>query len=130
MRQTCVAVLLLLQGSAALVPAAERTSAPLSQLGLLQARVSNVKQGTVCDRVCIDLVQTLAVSEGCLVGDTPDLLAFVQAEVLDSGFVPARYLIPALTRHEQFMFAQLTAIRSLLFTDLFESTLVLLQGMC
>ncbi|CEM03426.1 unnamed protein product [Vitrella brassicaformis CCMP3155] len=58
--------------------------------GLRFARVVSVSDGGVGDRVCLDLIQNMRHGEGALVGSSAMRLAFVHAETIPAGFVPAR----------------------------------------
>lgn len=53
-------------------------------------RVTGTREGGVGDRVCVDLIQSLAQGEGMLVGSSAKMLAVVHAETFETGFVPAR----------------------------------------
>ena len=52
--------------------------------------VTRTREGGVGDRVCVDLIQSLAEGEGMLVGSSAKMLALVHAETFETGFVPAR----------------------------------------
>lgn len=64
--------------------------------------VTRTKEGGVGDRVCVDLIQSLAEGEGMLVGSSAKMLALVHAETFETGFVPARrvtcmiYAVPGI----------------------------------
>ena len=58
--------------------------------------VTRTKEGGVGDRVCVDLIQSLAEGEGVLVGSSAKMLALVHAETFETGFVPARRVHGAL----------------------------------
>lgn len=52
--------------------------------------MTRTKEGGVGDRVCVDLIQSLAEGEGMLVGSSAKMLALVHAETFETGFVSAR----------------------------------------
>ncbi|CAM9660439.1 unnamed protein product [Laminaria digitata] len=80
-----------------LSPATDTSSGNSAQSGyekknveLSTGVVTRTKEGGVGDRVCVDLIQSLAEGEGMLVGSSAKMLALVHAETFETGFVPAR----------------------------------------
>lgn len=66
------------------------------QFELSTGVVTRTKEGGVGDRVCVDLIQSLAEGEGMLVGSSAKMLALVHAETFETGFVPARRVTSTL----------------------------------
>lgn len=57
---------------------------------LVEVEVTEVTDGGVGDRVCVDLTSLLEVGEGILVGSSASALVLVHGETLESAFVPPR----------------------------------------
>ena len=69
-------------------PAEERVSS--NNYNLSQVTVTDVKEGGVGDRVCIDLTTMLDVGEGMLIGSSANSMVLVHGETVESEFVPTR----------------------------------------
>ena len=52
--------------------------------------ISEVKDGKVSDRVCVDLTNMLDIGDGMLVGSNSSSLILVHSETVESEFVPTR----------------------------------------
>ena len=57
---------------------------------LTSLRITEVKEGGVGDRVCVDLTSMLDIGEGMLVGSSANSMVLVHGETVKSEFVPTR----------------------------------------
>ena len=57
---------------------------------LTKFRITEVKEGGVGDRICVDLTSMLDLGEGMLVGSSASQMVLVHGETVDSEFVPTR----------------------------------------
>ena len=75
-------------------------------LELEQCIISEIKNGGVGERFCIDLTTMLEFGEGLLIGSSASSLALVHGEVLASEFVPSRpFRVNAGAPHSYIMMA-------------------------
>ncbi len=59
-------------------------------IGLLPLLITDVQDGGVGDRYCVDLTSLLKKGEGLLIGSTASSMALVHGETIESVFVPTR----------------------------------------
>lgn len=52
--------------------------------------VTDVKEGGVGDRICVDMIDFLEIGEGIVVGSSSKSMVLVHGETIDSEFVPTR----------------------------------------
>jgi 3-dehydroquinate synthase II len=57
---------------------------------LCELTITEVSEGGVGDRVCVDLTQMLELGEGMLVSSTTQSMVLIHAETIESSFVPSR----------------------------------------
>ncbi|MDC0056097.1 3-dehydroquinate synthase II [Deltaproteobacteria bacterium] len=57
---------------------------------LIKIKITEVKNGGLGDRVCLDLTSLLEISEGLLIGSSSASMVLVHGETLQSEFVPTR----------------------------------------
>lgn len=60
------------------------------EFSLEELTITEVKEGGVGDRFCIDLTSLLEIGEGMLVGSSASSLALIHSESIESEFVPTR----------------------------------------
>lgn len=60
------------------------------KIELTNFEVSEVREGMIGDRVCIDLISMLEIGDGMLVGSNSKSLVLVHGETVESEFVPTR----------------------------------------
>ena len=60
------------------------------QSGLQYSEVIDIAAVGIGDRVCVDLIDTLALGEGLLVGSTANAMVMVHGETVPSEYVPTR----------------------------------------
>ena len=78
----------------------------VDNLELEQCIISEIKNGGVGQRFCIDLTTMLEFGEGLLIGSSASSLALVHGEVLASEFVPSRpFRVNAGAPHSYIMMA-------------------------
>ena len=76
------------------------------RLNLEQCIISEIKNGGVGERFCVDLTTMLEFGEGLLIGSSASSLALVHGEVLASDFVPSRpFRVNAGPPHSYIMMA-------------------------
>ena len=63
---------------------------PSSTYDLSYLEITEVKEGGVGDRVCVDLTSMLEIGEGMLVGSSSSSMVLVHGETIESEFVPTR----------------------------------------
>jgi len=57
---------------------------------LAKMKITEVREGGVGDRVCIDLTEMMQEGEGMLCSSTSQSLALIHSETIDSSYVPTR----------------------------------------
>ena len=57
---------------------------------LMEIKITEVKNGGLGDRVCLDLTSLLEIGEGLLIGSSSASMVLVHGETLQSEFVPTR----------------------------------------
>ncbi len=61
-----------------------------NEFSLEQLTITEVREGGIGDRFCVDLTSLLEIGEGLLVGSSASSLALIHSETVESEFVPTR----------------------------------------
>ena len=81
----------------AIIAKSQRGESTTSQIDIIHdelklnvLEITNITDGGIGDRVCVDLTSLLEVGEGMLVGSSSSSLALIHSETVESEFVPTR----------------------------------------
>ena len=61
-----------------------------NEFSLEELTITEVREGGIGDRFCVDLTSLLEIGEGMLVGSSASSLALIHSETVESEFVPTR----------------------------------------
>ena len=61
-----------------------------NEFSLEELTITEVREGGIGDRFCVDLTSLLEIGEGLLVGSSASSLALIHSETVESEFVPTR----------------------------------------